>query len=187
MAEQVGFGGFRDVLQVIDVALAQSFQHEGTVVLKRDEVHYLFRRREAGLGGRQMESGLQAIDVGHDPLVQFDECGAGLAEVSIVFGQLAEVREFAGWQGAQAGLTVLGPGNDGGGVERSLVGSAVTGGLAAASMEVVDGTFDELTQGEQGIELTLVVVEQRLEGLTQTAGAIGRGGQGRFSSLCYIS
>jgi len=36
--------------------------------------------------------------VGHDPLVEFDECGAGLAEAPIVFGQLAEVREFAGRQ-----------------------------------------------------------------------------------------
>jgi len=125
--------------------------------------------------------------VGHDPLVQFDERGAGLAEAPIIFSQLAEVRELARRQAAQAGLTVLGPGNDGGSVERPLVGGAMTGGLATASMEVVDGTFDELTQGEQGIELTLVVDEQRLEGLTQTAGAVDRGGQARFSSLCYIS
>ncbi len=54
----------------------------------------------------------------------------------------------------------------------------MTGGLAAAGAEVVDGTFDELPQWEQGMELTLVVVEQRLEGLTQTAGAIRLGGQG---------
>ena len=43
-----------------------------------------------------MESCLQAIDVGHDPPVQFDECGAGLAEASIVSSQLAEVRQFTG-------------------------------------------------------------------------------------------
>jgi len=53
----------------------------------------------------------------------------------------------------------------------------VAGGLAAAGPEVIDGTFDELPQGEQGIELTLVVGEQRLEGQAQTAGALGRGGQ----------
>ena len=57
-------------------------------------------------------------------------------------------------------------------MERSLVGGAVTGGLAAASPEVVDGTFDELTKGEQGVDLTLVVAEHRLERLTQAAGAI---------------
>jgi hypothetical protein len=51
MTEQIGLGSFRDVLQIIDVALAQSFQHEGTIVLKRDQVHYFFRRRQAGLGG----------------------------------------------------------------------------------------------------------------------------------------
>lgn len=125
--------------------------------------------------------------MGHDPPVQFDECGAGLAEASIVFSQLAEVREFVGRQGAQAGFTVLGPGNQGGSVERPLVRGAVTGGLAAASEEVVDRTFDELTEGEQGIELTLVIIEQRLEGLTQTARAFRRGGQRRFSSLCYTT
>ena len=119
-----------------------------------------------------MEGCLQAIDVGHDALVEFAECGPGLAESSIVFGQLAEVGEFARWQGAQAGFPVLGPGNHGGGVERSLVRGAVTGGLAAAGAEVVDGTFDELPQGEQGVELIMVVVEQCLEALTKAAGAI---------------
>ena len=133
-----------------------------------------------------MQSGLQAIDVGHDPLVQFDERGAGLAEASIVVRQPAEVREFAGRQRAQTGLTLFGPGNHGGGVERPLVRGAVTGGLTAASPEVVDGTFDESTQREQGIDLTLVIAAQRLEGLTKTAGAIGCGGQGRFLFLYAI-
>ena len=81
---------------------------------------------------------------------------------------------------------MLGPGDHVGGVERSLVGGAVTGRLAAAGAEVIDGTFDQLPKGEQGIELTLIVVEQQLDSLTQTAGAIRRGGQKRFSSLCCI-
>jgi len=51
VTEQVGFGTFGDVLQVIDVAMAQSVQHEGPVVLKADEVHYFLRRRAAGWGG----------------------------------------------------------------------------------------------------------------------------------------
>ena len=59
--------------------------------------------------------------------------------------------------------------------------------LAAAGAEVVDGTFDELPQGEQCINLTLVIVEQRFQSLRQAAGAIRGRGQGRFSSLCYIS
>jgi hypothetical protein len=133
-----------------------------------------------------LQSFLQTIDVGHHPLVQFDERGAGLAEAPIVFSQLAEVRAFAGRQCAEAGFSVLGPGNHGGGVERPLVRGAVAGGLAAASVEVVDGTFDELSQREHRIDLTPVVVKQHLEGLTKTAGAIRRGGQGRFSSLCII-
>ena len=110
----------------------------------------------------------------------------GLGGSADSFGQLAEVRQFAGRQGAQAGFTVLGPGNHSGGVEWPLIRGAVTGGLAAASVEVVDGTFDELTQREQDVGLTLVVVEQRLQGLPKTAGAIGGSGQRRFSPLCYI-
>jgi hypothetical protein len=124
--------------------------------------------------------------VGHDPLVEFDECGAGLAEAAVVFRQLTEVREFAGWQGAEAGFPVVGPGDHSGSMEGTLVGGAATGGLAAASLEVVDAAFDELPQGEQGIDLTLIVGEQRLDGLTKAAGALGGSGQGRFSSLCYI-
>jgi hypothetical protein len=97
--------------------------------------------------------------MGHDPLVEFDERGAGSAEASIVFRRLAEVNQFSGWQRAQAGFPVVGPGNHGGGVERTLVRGAVTGGLAAASVEVVDGAFDEVPQRKQPIDLKLVVVE----------------------------
>ena len=121
----------------------------------------------------------------HDPPVQFDECGAGLAEAPIIFSQLAEAREFAGRQGAQAGLTVFGPGNHGRGVKRPLVGGTVTGGFAAAGAERIDGTLDELPHREQRIDLTLTVVEQRLQCLTQTAGAIREVAKAVFS-LCYI-
>lgn len=111
--------------------------------------------------------------MGHDPLVEFDERGAGLAEAPIALGQLAEVRDLARRQGAQSGFAVLGPGDHGGGVKRPFVGGAVAGGLAAASLEVVDGALDELPQGEQGVELTLVIGEQRFESQAQAAGAIG--------------
>ncbi len=53
-----------------------------------------------------------------------------------------------------------------------LRGGAVTGGLAAAGLEIVDGTFDELTEGEQISDLTPVIVEQGVEGLTKAASVI---------------
>jgi hypothetical protein len=112
------------------------------------------------LGRRQEEGCLQAIDVGDDPLVQFDECSAGAAEAAIVLGQMANVRPFSRWQAAEASFAVLGPREHGGNVERPVVGSAVTGGLAAACAKVIDGTFEEWPQGEQGVQLPLVVVEQ---------------------------
>ena len=41
VTEQVGLGGFGDVLQIVDLALAQSVQHEAAVVGKGDEVHFM--------------------------------------------------------------------------------------------------------------------------------------------------
>jgi hypothetical protein len=60
---------------------------------------------------------------------------------------------------------------------RSLVGSAVAGRLAAAGLELVDGTFDELSQREHLMELALRVGQQGSEGQAQAAGAIGSDGQ----------
>ncbi len=56
-------------------------------------------------------------------------------------------------------------------MQRPLEGGAVTRGLATAGVKVVDRAFEELTQGEQGFELTPVIVEQGPESLTETAGA----------------
>src|SRR6266568_73378 len=39
MAEEIGFGGFREVLQIIDLAAAQSLDHELGVVFEGGEVH----------------------------------------------------------------------------------------------------------------------------------------------------
>src|SRR5664279_3660696 len=40
VTEQVRLGGFGDVLQVVDLALAQSLQHEGAVEVEGNEVHF---------------------------------------------------------------------------------------------------------------------------------------------------
>ena len=95
-----------------------------------------------------------------------------MAEAAIVFGPLAEARAFAGRQSAEMGLALVGPGKHGGRMQGPLRGGTVTGGLAAAGLEVVDGTFNELTEGEQITKLTPVIVEQGEEGLTKAASAI---------------
>ncbi len=129
------------------------------------------------MGWRQTESFFQAIDAHQHGLVQLDQGGAGVAEAAIVFGPLAEAGVFAGWQSAQVGLALVGPGKHGGNMQGPLRGGAVTGGLAAAGLEIVDGTFDELTEGEQISDLTPVIVEQGIKGLTKAASAIRQGGQ----------
>jgi hypothetical protein len=54
----------------------------------------------------------------------------------------------------------------------------VAGRLAAAGLELIDGTLDELAQREQFIEPPLVLGEQGREGQAQAAGAIGDCRQG---------
>lgn len=95
-----------------------------------------------------------------------------MAEAAIVFGPLPEARVFAGRQSAQVGLALVGPGKHGGSMQGPLRGGAVTGGLAAAGLEVVDGTFDELTEGEQRTNLKPVIAEEGVEDLTKAASAI---------------
>ena len=102
---------------------------------------------------------------------------ASLTKAAVVIRQLVEADALAGREGAQAGLAVLGPGKHGGGVERSLVGGAVAGGLAAASLELVDRALNELAQGEEWFELPLVVGQQGLKGHAQAPGPIGARGQ----------
>jgi hypothetical protein len=45
-------------------------------------------------------------------------------------------------------------------MEGAFVRGTVTGRFAASGVEVVDGTFDKLPEGEHGVDLTAVVVEQ---------------------------
>ena len=104
--------------------------------------------------------------------MQFDQGGAGLAEAAIVFRQLAEAGALAGRERAQAGLTALGPGKHGGGVPGSLRRGAVAGGLATAGLELVDGALEELAQGKDLLQAPVMVGQQGLQGLAQTAGPI---------------
>jgi len=62
----------------------------------------------------------------------------GVAEAAIVFRPLTEAKVFAGRQSAQVGLALVGPGKHGGSMQGPLRGGAVTGGLAAAGLEIVE-------------------------------------------------
>jgi len=120
----------------------------------------------------------QPVDGGQHAPVEPDQSGAGLAEAAVVFRQLAEAGALASRERSQARFAVLGPGKHGRGVERSLPRGAVAGGLAAASLEFVDGALNELTQREHFVELPLGVGQQRSDGQAQTASPLrGSGGQ----------
>ena len=118
-----------------------------------------------GRFGRRQPQGLfQLVDGGEHAPLELDQGRAALAEAAVVFRQLLIASALAGREGSQAGLAVLGPGEHGRGVQRSLLGSAVTGRLAAAGVEFVDRTLDELAEWEQFVELALVLGQEGLEG-----------------------
>ena len=62
----------------------------------------------------------------------------------------------------------------------------MAGRLAAAGLEFIDGAFDELAQGEQFIELALVLGQQGFEGQAQAAGAIGSTAKTDLLFMLYI-
>jgi len=128
-------------------------------------------------GWREPQCLFQPVDGGEHAPLEFDQGSAGLAEAAIVFRPPPEAGALAGRERPQSGFAVLGPGEHGGKVQWSSVGSAVAGWLAAAGVEFVDRAFDELSQGEQFIELLLGVGQQGLEGEAQAAGAIRAYGQ----------
>lgn len=53
MAEEIGFGGFRDIFQIIDLAAAPSVDHELAVVFEGGEVHSQVGLPDDAGGGRR--------------------------------------------------------------------------------------------------------------------------------------
>jgi hypothetical protein len=130
---------------------------------------------------------LQAIQGEQNLAVEFNQGGAGLAEAAMVLGEVTQAREVLGGERAQAGLAGLAPGENGGGVPRSVGGSAVAGGLAAAGFQFIDGALEELAQGQDLFQGAMIVRPQGGEGVAETAGAVKWSGHRQVSSLCYIS
>ena len=133
---------------------------------------------------RRRQDAFETIDGGQDLAVEFDEGGAVLAKTAVVFGKVAEVGGIPGRQRTQAGLAALGPGKHGGRMKRAFWGGTVAGRLAAAGLEFIDGSFEELAEGQEVIEALPVAGQQCPQGLAETAGAFGGGGQELSFPLC---
>jgi hypothetical protein len=187
VTEEVRLGGFRDVFQIVDLALAQSVEHEIAVVVKGDEIHLGLALSCRRLGRRLPQSALETVDREQDLAVEFDQGGAVLAEAAVVLGEATEMGGIAGRQRTQAGLAALGPGKHGGGVQGTFRGGAVAGRFAAAGFQFIDGALEEQAEGQQVFEALLVISQPLPQRLAEAAGALGRSGHGSVFPLCHIS
>ena len=81
--------------------------------------------------------------------MELDQGGAGLADLAIVAGQAAAAVEVFVGERAQLGLAVVAPREHGGRVAGGIRSSAMTGWLAAAGLQIVDGAFEEFAHWQE--------------------------------------
>ena len=148
MTKQVRFGGFRNLLHVIDFAVAQSFEHELAVVFEGHEIHRLSSSLTVLPGNRrwrrQKQSLFQPIHGCQDLPVKFRQGHTALAESAIIFGQAADAGLVSRGERAETSLAGLTPGKHRRRVEQPLRFGAMAGRITTACLEVVDGAFDHL-------------------------------------------
>ncbi len=105
--------------------------------------------------------------------MELDQGGPSLAELAIVFRQAAEAVHILGRERAQLGFALVAPGQNRGRMADAVRGGAVAGGLAAAGVELVDGTFEQFADLEQRLDELLVLVTEFAEELAMVAGTFG--------------
>src|SRR5207249_69386 len=99
MAEQVRFGGLRNMFHVIDFAVAQSFEHELAVVFEGDPIHRLSSSPVADRSrrrGRQTQRLFQPIHRRQNLSMKFRQGHPALAEMAIVWGVVSILDKFPG-------------------------------------------------------------------------------------------
>ena len=116
--------------------------------------------------------------------MKLDQAGATLAEAAVIFGLTAQAGTILRAEQAEAGSAGLAPTQYGGGMEQPLRGGAVAGRLAAAGLQFVDGTFQQLAKGKDLLDEALVVLEKTEEDAPLATGLIEAKSQRSSPSLC---
>ena len=175
MAEEIGFGGFRQVLQIIDLVTAQRLDHERGVVFEGGEVHARSGScaRLAKLAGGQAQDLLQPVDVREKLLVQFDQVRARLAQAAVGFRQPPDASPAGLGEIADAGLTRLASGEHRGWVPHTARFGAMAGRIATACVDLIDGAFDRLPVPRQFVDVPRIPGRQEVEDLPLATGAGG--------------
>src|SRR5260370_31339086 len=140
MAEQVRFGGLRNLFHVIDFAVAQSFEPELAVVFEGDPIHRLSSSPVADRSrrrGRQTQRLFQPIHRRQNLSMKFRQGHPALAEMAIVFGQAADAGLVSHSQRADASPSSLTPGKHYRRMESPVWLGAMAGRVATARFETV--------------------------------------------------
>jgi len=117
--------------------------------------------------------------------MNLDQGGAALAEAPVILGQTAHAGTVLGAEGAQPGSAGLAPTQHRGRMERPVPRGAVTGWLAAAGLQFVDGPFQQLTKRKDLPDEAAAVLQQTEEDVPLAAGPIQAKSQNNSLSLCY--
>src|SRR6266403_5420494 len=168
MAEQVRFGGLRNMFHVIDFAVAQSFEHELAVVFEGDPIHRLSSSPVADRSrrrGRQTQRLFQPIHRRQNLSMKFRQGHPALAEMAIVFGQAADAGSVSHSQRADASPASLTPGKHYRRMESPVWLGAIAGRVATARFETVDGAFDQLSMPENIGKLALILLAKIIQDL----------------------
>src|SRR5216683_2092418 len=185
MAEQVRFGGLRNMFHVIDFAVAQSFEHELAVVFEGDPIHRLSSSPVADRSrrrGRQTQRLFQPIHRRQNLSMKFRQGHPALAEMAIVFGQAADAGLVSHSQRADASPASLTPGKHYRRMESPVWLGAMAGRVATARFETVDGAFDQLSMPQNSGKMALILLAKIVQDLPLAAGEFG-GSYGAIPAL----
>src|ERR1019366_2361955 len=130
----------------------------------------LFRRRP-------QQSLFQPVDSPQHLTMNLNQAGATLAEAPVVLGQAAPAGPVLGAHRAEPGSAGVAPTQHQGRVGWPLGGGAVTGRLAATRLQLGDGAFQQLPQGQDLADEAAIVLQQTEKNPGLAAGLIEAGGQ----------
>jgi len=136
-------------------------------------------------GGRLAQGFFQAINGAQDLLLETDQCGACLPERAILLGETANASALLHRKTAHARATGFTPGKHGSGMTPATRLGAVATRVAAASLHLVNGAFEQFTDAENLPQLTAILGGQIAQDLPLAVSGIGnRDGRALGFHIC---